>query len=50
MEIKAILYRLLLHFSFEVNAETEIPIKLKKLQAGLGVENGTHLELRPRIV
>lgn len=48
MELKAILYYLLLNFSFEVNEDTQIPLKFKK---GLILlpEKGIHLELKPRI-
>ncbi|XP_055326850.1 uncharacterized protein LOC129580438 [Sitodiplosis mosellana] len=47
MELKAILYYLLLKFSFEANEKTQIPLKMKK---GLFVlpEKGVHLELKPR--
>lgn len=47
MELKAILYYLLLNFSLEVNKDTQIPLKFKK---GLVVatENGVHVELKPR--
>lgn len=47
MELKAILYYLLLNFSLEVNENTQIPLKFKK---GLVVatENGVHVELKPR--
>lgn len=47
MELKAILYYLLLNFSFEVNKNTQIPLKLKKGLA-LVVDNGVHVELKPR--
>ncbi|XP_055314969.1 LOW QUALITY PROTEIN: probable cytochrome P450 9f2 [Sitodiplosis mosellana] len=48
MEIKAILYNLLLNFSFEPNEKTHIPMKLKKTAFTLDGENGVHLELKPR--
>lgn len=48
MEIKAILYYLLLNFSFEPNEKTQIPIKLKKTAFNLLPENGMHLKLKPR--
>lgn len=47
MEIKAILYYLLLNFSFEANNDTQIPLKMKKV-AFMITEKGVHLELRPR--
>lgn len=46
MEIKVILYHLLLNFTFEANAKTQIPIKLKKIE--LAAKQGVHLELKPR--
>lgn len=48
MEIKSVLYNLLLHFSFEPNEKTEIPMKLKKSAFSLLPEDGFHLELKPR--
>lgn len=48
MEIKAILYYLLLNFSFEPNAKTQIPVILAKSPHTLLPENGVHLELKPR--
>lgn len=48
MQIKAILYNLLLNFSFEANEKTEIPLKLKKSPFSLNPENGMFLELKPR--
>lgn len=47
MEIKAILYYLLLNFSFEANKYTQIPLKMKKVPF-IMTEKGVHLELRPR--
>lgn len=48
MQIKAILYNLLLNFSFEPNGKSQIPLKLKKSSFNMGAEKGVHLELRPR--
>lgn len=49
MEIKAILYHLLLNFSFEPNEKTQLPIKLKKGTIHSPTpENGMHLELKTR--
>lgn len=48
MEVKAILYNLLLNFSFEPNAQTQIPLKLKPFPFNLVTEKGIHLELKPR--
>lgn len=47
MEVKAILYYLLLNFSFEPNKDTQIPLKMKK-GFFLLTEKGVHLELKPR--
>lgn len=47
MELKAILYHLLLNFSFEPNEKTNIPIKLKKVALSMQVD-GLHLEMKPR--
>ncbi|XP_031624496.1 probable cytochrome P450 9f2 [Contarinia nasturtii] len=47
MEIKAIVYYLLLNFSIEPNEKTQIPVKLKRGMILLP-ENGMHLELKPR--
>lgn len=47
MELKAILYYLLLNFSFEPNKNTQIPLKMKKGMM-FATEKGVHLELRPR--
>jgi cytochrome P450 family 9 len=48
MEVKAVLYYLLLNFSFEVTTRTQVPIKLEKMPFGLKAEGGIHLEFRPR--
>lgn len=48
MEIKAILYSLLLMFSFEPNSKSQIPLKLKKTAFNMAAEKGVHLELKPR--
>ena len=47
MELKAILYYLLLNFSFEVNSQTQIPLKMSKVPF-IKTEKGVHLELKPR--
>lgn len=47
MEIKAILYYLLLKFSFEVNKDTQIPLKMKR-GVTMITEKGVHLQLKPR--
>ncbi|XP_031624487.1 uncharacterized protein LOC116341517 [Contarinia nasturtii] len=48
MEVKAILYYLLLNFSFVANEKTENPLELKKIPFSLSLKNGMHLELKPR--
>lgn len=48
MEIKAILYHLLLNFTFEPNEKMEIPLKLKKTPFTLDAEKGVNLELKLR--
>lgn len=48
MEIKAILYYLLLKFAFEPTGKTQIPIKLKKSGFTPTPEDGVHVELKPR--
>ncbi|XP_055313348.1 probable cytochrome P450 9f2 [Sitodiplosis mosellana] len=47
MELKAILYYLLLNFSLEPNKDTQIPLKLRKSPFVIA-EKGVHLELKPR--
>lgn len=47
MELKAILYYLLLNFSFEVNKDTQIPLKMKRGPI-MATEKGVHVELKPR--
>jgi hypothetical protein len=48
MSAKAAVYHLLLNFTLEVTAKTEIPIKIAKTAAGFSAENGIHLALKPR--
>ncbi|XP_055306497.1 probable cytochrome P450 9f2 [Sitodiplosis mosellana] len=47
MEIKVMLYYLLLNFSLEPNKNTQIPLKMKRTIA-MVTEKGVHLELKPR--
>lgn len=47
MELKAILYYLLLNFSFEKNKDTQIPLKMKNVPA-VETEKGVHVELKLR--
>lgn len=48
MEVKAIIYFLLLEFSFEPNERTQIPLKLKKLPFSLLPEKGVEITFKPR--
>lgn len=48
MELKAILYNLLLNFSFERNDQTQIPLKLRRAPFSLYTEKGMHVQLKPR--
>lgn len=48
MEIKTALYYLLLNYSLEPNAMSQIPIQLKKNPLMLQAEKGMHMELKPR--
>lgn len=48
MELKAILYYLLLNFSLEVNENTQIPLKFKK-GIIIDFEKGVNVELKPRL-
>lgn len=49
MEIKTILYHLLLNFTLEPNDKTQIPVEITKSGFMLDIKDGVHLELRPRI-
>lgn len=48
MEIKTMLYFLVLHFSIEPNEQTQIPLKLKKTPFALATEKGLFLEFKRR--
>ncbi|EDS34502.1 cytochrome P450 9b2 [Culex quinquefasciatus] len=48
MELKTIIYYLLLNFSFEVHEKTQIPLRMEKSPNRLTPEKGIWLELRPR--
>lgn len=47
MEIKVILFYLLLNFSLEPNEVTQIPLKMKRTIV-MTTEKGVNLELKPR--
>lgn len=48
MEVKAVIYYMLLNFSFEVVKRTNIPMKLEKLAFAMRAEGGAWLGLKPR--
>ncbi|XP_055529180.1 probable cytochrome P450 9f2 [Wyeomyia smithii] len=48
MEMKAIIYQLLLHFSFERTEQTQVPIQFQKGFGPLSAEKGVHLRLKLR--
>lgn len=48
MEIKTIIYYLLLNFNFEATAKTQIPIKLSTNPNQLQSEKGIHVNFKPR--
>uniref|UniRef100_A0A182G075 Uncharacterized protein n=2 Tax=Anopheles albimanus TaxID=7167 RepID=A0A182G075_ANOAL len=48
MEVKAIVYHLLQSFSFERAPETQVPPKLLKGFAGLGLDKGLYLQFKVR--
>ncbi|XP_059612484.1 cytochrome P450 9e2-like [Phlebotomus argentipes] len=48
MELKSIIYYLVLNFSLEVTEKTQIPLKLEKSFGVLAAEGGVHAKLRPR--
>ncbi|XP_055679451.1 probable cytochrome P450 9f2 [Lutzomyia longipalpis] len=49
MEVKSILFYLILNFSLEITDNTQVPIKLAKSLNSFQAENGIHLKLRPRV-
>lgn len=48
IEVKTVLYHLLLNFSFEATEKTQIPLKLSKSMIAMNSEKGIWLELKPR--
>lgn len=48
MEVKAIIYYLVLNFSLEPNANSQIPIQLKKVPFGLSTEKGLKMDFKRR--
>ncbi|KFB49800.1 AGAP012296-PA-like protein [Anopheles sinensis] len=49
MEVKAIIYYMLMEFTFEKTSNTQVPLQLAKGFAGMRSEKGVHVELRPRV-
>uniref|UniRef100_A0A1L8E408 Putative cytochrome n=1 Tax=Nyssomyia neivai TaxID=330878 RepID=A0A1L8E408_9DIPT len=47
MEVKAIMYYILLNFTIEPNEKTQIPLKLSK-EPSMKTEKGVHLQFTPR--
>jgi len=48
MEIKAVIYYLLLSFTLEPNGDSQIPIKLKKSPMAMVSEKGIYMAMKPR--
>uniref|UniRef100_A0AAG5DLE1 Cytochrome P450 n=1 Tax=Anopheles atroparvus TaxID=41427 RepID=A0AAG5DLE1_ANOAO len=48
MEVKAIIYYMLMEFTFEKTPNTQIPLRLARGFAGMRSEKGVFVELRPR--
>lgn len=48
LELKAILYHILLHFTLVPNAKSQIPLQLKKSSFALQSEKGVHVTLSRR--
>jgi cytochrome P450 family 9 len=49
MESKAVLYYMLLNFSFDATAKTEIPLIFSKTFFAFQAKNGVHLKFSPRV-
>ena len=48
MELKTILFYLLLNFTFDITDKTQIPLRLEKNPFGLKTEKGAWMALTPR--
>lgn len=48
MEIKTVIYYLLLNFNFEVTEKTQMPLKYAKSPIGVKTEKGVWVALKPR--
>lgn len=47
MDVKTVIYQMLLNFSFEVTEKTPIPFKFKKSMMSVGAEDGFWIKLKP---
>ena len=47
MDVKTVLYQMLLNFNFEVTEKTQIPFKFRKSMINVGAEKGFWLQLKP---
>lgn len=48
MEVKSLIYHLVLNFRLEPNEKTQIPLQLKKNPGGMTTEKGIHLQMKIR--
>lgn len=48
MEVKAVIYYLILNFKFEPNENSQIPLKLKKSPVAMATEKGINLAMKVR--
>lgn len=48
MEVKAVIYYLVLNFNIVPNKDTQIPLKMVKLAGAVKAENGVNLQFVPR--
>uniref|UniRef100_A0A182JK11 Uncharacterized protein n=1 Tax=Anopheles atroparvus TaxID=41427 RepID=A0A182JK11_ANOAO len=48
MEVKALIYYMLMEFTFEKTPNTQIPLRLAKQMVGISTEKGVFVEFRPR--
>lgn len=48
MQLKSVMYHLLLNFEIVPNEHTQIPLVIIKSPVSIGGEKGIHLEFKPR--
>lgn len=48
MEVKTMIYYMLLNFSFEITSKTRIPLELEKVPFSIKVKDGVWVGLKPR--